>query len=106
MKAAFLSFGLRQNFPDRNHSFGRHLTIWRRATGWESLTGATTVMFSSICHPRKTAMEPSEHCPKRSSPFLSKEVHPKAMRLENTLSANWFGSSSATRTGEIRDLYL
>src|SRR2546430_17708744 len=79
MKADYQSLAPRQNFSDRNLSFGPHLTIWRLRIAWESLIGAITVRPNSICSRRKTAIVPSEYWPTRSSPFLLKAVPPPAM---------------------------
>jgi len=56
-------------------------------TASELPIGATTVTPNWIYCLQKTAIKPSENWLKRSSPFLSKEVLPPVMRLENRLSA-------------------
>src|SRR6516162_75673 len=102
MKADCQGLVPRRNLLERNLSSGPHLIASKATIEWELLIGATTVTHNSICCLQKTQTRLSNNWLKRSNPFLSREEPPKAMRLENRLSANWFGSSSEMHIREIR----
>src|ERR1700722_12116787 len=106
MKADCQTLVPRRNFWERNLSSGPHLITSKATIAWELLIGVTTVTRNWICCLQKTETKLSNNWLKRSNPFLSREEPPKATRLENRLSANWFGSSSEMRIREIRSRCL